>query len=230
MLKSIALSAVFSAMFSIVLQSSLLAADVDTSNQYQSKQNVPFDWNGRYAGVQIGSAAGSADFSIDGFGLVTSASPDGIVAGVLAGVNWHSDNFLVGIEGDANYANIDDTGAGIMSVKFNTEAFASLRVRFGITNDNLLLYGTAGGAYIRASHQANTFGVVFDNDNSGFTTTWGGGVEYAFDNRVTLRLDFRHYDNYGKSYGLQQTVQSILPPHSVSTEMDVVSVALTKFF
>ncbi len=227
MLKRLVLSTAISL---VIITVPIAAKAADNFPGTQTREVVPFDWNGRYAGVQIGSAAQTTEFIIPGFGLISSANPTGITAGVLAGYNWSANNLLLGVEADANYANIEDSSNGIISGTYTTDVFASLRMRFGVTNDNLLVYGTAGGAYISTSHAANIFGQAFETDNSGFTATWGAGVEYAFDSRVTLRLEFRRYEEYGINHDVQQLAQAVLAAHRATTRMDVVTIGLTKFF
>lgn len=225
MLKRLLLSTAFS----LVLQNGTMAAELPDSTD-GSAISVPFDWNGRYGGLQIGVWDQFSEFTIDGFGLVTSANATGVLAGGFVGINWHANNVLLGFEADANLVTAEASGAGFIPVTFRTQAFASLRARLGVTRDNLLLFGTAGGAYVRAGHDANAFGAVFELDDSGFTTTWGVGLEMAFKNRTTMRIEYRSFHEIGNDHGQQIQSQSVLGAHSVSSRMDVVTVGLSRFF
>ena len=221
------------ASLSFVVYSGTQAADATppTLDENQVNQDIPFDWNGRYLGLQAGNARYHSEYSIDGFGVFSTADTHGLVAGVLAGINWHSDGILLGIEADANYADLSADSAGLLfPSEYTVDAFASIRGRIGITYDNLLIYASGGAAYIWANYDTNAFGASFNSDNSGFTPVWGGGVEYAFDNRTTLRLDFRHYEDYGVDQPNQQSGQISLFGHTINARMDVVTVALTKLF
>lgn len=225
MLKRLLLSTAFS----LVLQNGAIATELP-DNTDGSAINVPFDWNGRYGGLQIGVWDQFSEFTIDGFGLVTSANASGVIAGGFVGTNWHASNVLLGIEADANFVTAEASGAGFIPVTFRTQAFTSLRARLGVTHDNLLLFGTVGGAYVRAGHDANAFGAVFELDDSGFTTTWGAGLEMAFKNRTTMRIEYRGFHEISNDYGQQILSQSVLGAHSVSSRMDVVTVGLSRFF
>jgi len=225
MLKRLLLSTAFS----LVLQNVAMAAELP-ENTDGSAISVPFDWNGRYGGLQVGVWDQFSEFTIDGFGLVTSANATGVVAGGFVGINWHANNVLLGLEADANLVTAEASGTGFLPVTFRTEAFASLRARFGVTNDNMLLFGTLGGAYVQAGHDANAFGALFELDDSAFTTTWGVGLEMAFENRTTLRIEYRGFHKINNNYGQQTLSQSVLGPHTVSSRMDVITIGMSKFF
>ena len=78
------------------------------------------------------------------------------VAGVHAGYNWQaSPSFLVGVEGDFNWAGFRNDTTACLSVGGNEclttssklDNFGTLRARFGLTSDRALVYVTAGPAY-----------------------------------------------------------------------------------
>ena len=69
---------------------------------------------------------------------------DGFVGGVFAGYNLQNGLFVYGIEGDVGYSGVKGDN-GITETKSGFEG--SLRGRMGVAvTDDVLLYGTAGGA------------------------------------------------------------------------------------
>src|SRR5262249_30367957 len=75
---------------------------------------------------------------------------------------------------------------------------ASIRGRFGYAADRWLLYVTGGGAWGQIEHTVGpifgtTYGPVSGNDTrSGWVI--GGGLEYAFTNNWTGRIEYLFYD------------------------------------
>ncbi|WP_158658825.1 TonB-dependent siderophore receptor [Methylocystis bryophila] len=147
------------------------------------------DWTGPYAGLQVGIGFGDNDgkFSYltpDGFGgspsFVTNAY--GVIAGAHLGYNKQFDNWVVGLEGSTDVANLERLGllawnnpAGGMSCPFlvqyttvgcggtinahiQTLFQGSLRARAGYAWNRLLLYGTGGLALGDFNLQSNMGG------------------------------------------------------------------------
>jgi outer membrane immunogenic protein len=169
-----------------------------------------FTWTGFYVGAQIGYGWNANDNDIvlpTGF-VVQSGdfgdSGDGFLAGVHAGYNYQIGSFVVGLEGDIEGVFGDDDDdlviVGPGGVVFTNYGFAgnaldwqgSIRARAGFAFDRALIYATGGFAFAGVS---DGFGLVGDNDDTLTGWTLGAGIEYAFTNNLTTRLEYR-YTNY----------------------------------
>jgi outer membrane immunogenic protein len=143
--------------------------------------------------------------------------PTGAVGGVQAGYNYQMGRFVAGIEADFSgsamsgsksvspilYTN-GSTVPGAVSASETTNWFGTLRPRLGFTvPPALLIYGTGGLAYGNVSYSANTnfsppgnetYPASFSKTQVGWTA--GGGLEYAFSKRWTLKAEYL-YMNLG---------------------------------
>jgi outer membrane immunogenic protein len=133
-----------------------------------------FTWTGFYGGINVGY----------GFGQFTGAgaaldNADGFLGGLQAGYNYQINNIVVGLEGDWQLANIEDGPASI-------ENFGTVRARLGFAADRFMPYVTGGYAF------ANTDVA----GESGFHNGWtvGAGVEYAWTDNITTKLEGLYAD------------------------------------
>jgi outer membrane immunogenic protein len=138
------------------------------------------------------------------------------MGGVQAGVNYQTGRFVLGLEADVSVfseANTTtfatrffspiDSSLVTTQVRSRLDYLGTARWRLGATFDHLLVYATAGLAlghvnysvayeeeaargfpYIGAG-QANTIHIGY---------VIGGGLEYAFTNRLSLKAEYLYYD------------------------------------
>jgi outer membrane immunogenic protein len=175
--------------------------------------NAGYGWNTTtgdyfcsYAGV-VGDVGCSTPVS----GVV---KPRGGLFGVQAGYNWQRNRIVYGIEADIQWSGIKDSASapvqcclpqlgesvGVFSASANLEWFGTLRGRLGFAAfDRGLIYGTGGLIY---GHESVSALVAFPGGtsysaSSGSTRTgWtlGGGLEYAFTQNVTGKIEGLYYD------------------------------------
>lgn len=143
-------------------------------------------WTGPYAGVTVGYG-----FS----GKVTEPGnrigTNGWMGGAFGGYQMQNGMFVYGVEGDINYSGVDGDNGG---VEAKTRLDGSIRARAGVAvTDDVLLYGTAGGA---AERQTLTSGGVKDT-NVALGYTVGAGVDAKLTDQVFGRVEYR-YTDYGK--------------------------------
>jgi outer membrane immunogenic protein len=205
--------------------SSALAADLAVAPVYKAgppPRALVYNWTGCYVGAQVGYAwqrdRDNETFTANGGGSPFSpaptniAQPDGVKAGGYTGCNWQTDNPLVlGIEGDAEYANLKGSATFPNTPDFyesRTNFQASLRGRIGYAVDRALLYATGGLAWanIKERDIAGTTGLT--NEISTTRTGWtvGAGLEYAFGDRWLGRVEYRYSD-----FGTLQYQPAVFP-------------------
>jgi outer membrane immunogenic protein len=139
-----------------------------------------FTWTGFYVGVNAGYGwnDGTNVTFPDGTVISTNGNDDGgFVGGAQIGYNYQIGSFVVGLEGDIQYADFGDNRydfgtAGIFE-DGSDDWFGTVRARAGVAFDRALVYATGGFA--------------FADDRAGWTL--GGGLEYAFTNNLTAKVE-----------------------------------------
>jgi outer membrane immunogenic protein len=189
-----------------------------------------FSWTGWYVGVHVGGAWGTKEWSdpifteFDGFTTFVDSFPDlttnnygvnGFLGGVQIGYNYQSGPWVWGVEAQASWAGIRGSDAcfffGKGTCKTNVDALGSFALRFGGTIDRAMLYVKGGLAWAYERHAINTF--FFGGKGSGDSATvttetkhwrWGGmlgaGVEFAFTNSISGKLEYNYMDFGTRTY------------------------------
>jgi outer membrane immunogenic protein len=139
-----------------------------------------FTWTGFYVGVNAGYGWNANDSITVGGVRFDLDDEGGFVGGAQAGYNYQIGSFVVGLEGDIQYADFggddrfDFDGDGILDDDFNTsDWFGTVRARAGVAFDRALIYATGGFA--------------FADNATGWTV--GGGLEYAFTNNLSAKIE-----------------------------------------
>jgi outer membrane immunogenic protein len=187
-----------------------------------------FTWTGFYAGINAGygfsddnnrnsvgtftATPGSLTPPLAGYtgvvsnGFTGSDSNDGFVGGGQIGYNYQFGNWVIGIEADAQWADMNNSRnggivtltppvrgfVGAQNANFGgIDWFGTVRGRVGYAWDRFLVYGTGGFAYGGADNRNNDGFDGFRNRNDSTRTGWtaGGGVEYAFTPSWTAKIE-----------------------------------------
>lgn len=183
--------AVASVVFSFISSSSAadLPRPVYKAPAYYSPEPV-FTWTGFYIGINGGYGwsrfTGTGTFGSD------TVTAKGWLGGATAGYNYQMGRFVLGVEGDFDWANVKyDTPlfAGTLTLKNNY--FITAAARFGYAFDRTLLYGKVGAAWTRDKWDGNdgAGGTVTATSNR---TGWmlGAGVEYAIWQNISAKLEY----------------------------------------
>ncbi|WP_210488882.1 outer membrane protein [Microvirga antarctica] len=153
-----------------------------------------FTWTGFYVGVNAGYGwANDNNSYIDPvFGNVGNNNDGGFVGGGQIGYNYQMGQFVIGLETDIQYADLGNNNSRyIGEANFgrgsDNEFFGTTRARVGVAFDRFMVYATGGIAYA----------------DSDFGWTAGGGVEYAFTNNLTAKLEglYVNLDSNDRYYG-----------------------------
>jgi outer membrane immunogenic protein len=165
---------------------------------------VPFyNWTGFYIGINGGGALGSSNWSDPIDGSSGNFSPSGFLIGGTVGANYQIGSFVLGVEGDGDWTNLDGTttNAGCAGVGCETRSnwLATVRGRAGWAWDRVLFYGTGGAAF--ANVQAGAGALPFGSSTqTGWTA--GAGVEYAFTPNWTAKVEYLFVDLANASCGV----------------------------
>jgi outer membrane immunogenic protein len=174
--------------------SSAMAADLPTRKappapaQYYAPP--AFSWTGFYVGVNGGWGGGTSGGV---FG-----NPNGGLVGGTVGYNYQIGQFVVGLEGDWDWADLNKSGSILGTAYSNkVDSVLTARARAGYAIDRALLYVTAG--YAGAEDKVSMPGSFSSTDwRSG--GAFGAGIEYAFTNNISAKAEYIYAPFESKSY------------------------------
>jgi outer membrane immunogenic protein len=183
-----------------------------------------FTWTGFYVGVNAGynwsDSKGVVAFNpsaaipaATGTALLPgnfSNGGDGFIGGAQIGYNYQMGQFVVGLEADINFTDNKKsvsytspvvTGlTGVSAAQTELEYLGTVRARLGVTFNRALVYATGGLAYGEVK-SSTAFAVtpgplLWAGQKSDTRTGWalGGGVEYAFTNNLSAKVEYLYYD------------------------------------
>ena len=155
-----------------------------------------FSWTGFYVGVHGGY--GWSNFSgTDPTGTAT-AQAKGWLAGGQLGYNYQTGSFVIGVEGDFSWSDVKNVqpnplGLGGGQASLKNDYFATAALRLGYAFDRWLVYGKGGAAWTRDKFDI-TNGVGGFANGTFNRVGWmaGGGVEYAFWNNVSAKIEYNY--------------------------------------
>ncbi len=173
---------------------SALAADLPTRKTPPAPSPVyvppTFTWTGFYLGVNGGYGFGGG--SGGDFG-----GPSGGLVGATGGYNYQIGQFVAGVESDIDWADMTKSGVNIAGpYSTRIDSLFTARARAGVALDRALLFVTGG--YAGADQNVSISGI-------GSQSSWrsagviGGGLEYAFTNNISAKVEYLYAPFAGKS-------------------------------
>jgi outer membrane immunogenic protein len=178
-----------------VLAMASLANAADLPRQMYSKAPPPmaapyYNWTGFYIGINGGGAWGTSSWD-----STRSFDVSGGMIGGTVGYNWQTGPWVLGVEGDLDWASVKGSTAAIGCVTANCSTentwLGTVRGRVGYAFDRWMPYITGGVAFggVDANQAPFTGG-------SSTQVGWaaGAGVEFAVMNNVTAKVEYLHYD------------------------------------
>ena len=197
----------------LALSMSAKAADVGAQPRVYTPPPVyvpppVFNWTGFYVGGNFGGAWNHQSVTDSLFGLnFSNASNDGaFMGGGQVGFNYQFSNVVLGVEWDidwiGNNNNITNNGISVPGigparVSSNNGWITTLAARFGVTYDNWLFYGKAGGGWVGNTNMTITNATtgasvtIFDNNTS---SGWlvGAGIEWALASNWSVKIEYNY--------------------------------------
>jgi len=167
------------------------------------------DWSGFYLGLHAGYS--SLDPNSPDISLIQPDS-DGFSGGGHVGFNYMlSEMFLLGIEGDFSFTDLDATALcdnPIWDCNAGADWTATIRARAGVHYNNLLIYATGGAAFIDYNGYTQDGGFFPDSETlTGWTA--GGGVEFAWGNNLIFGVEalYMDFESANMQYDLPYPVE-----------------------
>jgi outer membrane immunogenic protein len=182
-------------------------------------------WNGCYVGLNAGGAWVNIDQRVDVPGITaieSSGNTSAFIGGGQIGCNWQRDpTWVFGLEGDIDYSSAKRTnnfsfvhGEDVVAQQRTKLLWLStVRARLGYVWNGSLIYATGGLAIgdidSCASATARNPGTgVVNGQFSGCDPTWrtgwtiGAGVEHAFTDKISAKLEYLYFDVGHVGYNL----------------------------
>src|SRR3984893_8077696 len=175
-------------------------------------------WTGVYVGAHVAGGWGQTNWN-SATGLLgalsdsvfaQSGTANGFVIGGQIGANYQIGAWVMGVEADAGWADIDGNArcatSGAIATSFTChtriDGLGTLTVRYGETFGNLLVYGKGGAAWDREEHQAveglQTPTTIFSGNATRWGWTVGAGLEYAFTPAWSGKVEY-DYLSFGNA-------------------------------
>jgi outer membrane immunogenic protein len=157
-----------------------------------------FSWSGAYAGLNGGwGLSRSPNSYSEGGGWIPeeNVDGDGWLGGGHIGFNWQSGAYVGGAEADILATGIkgDDRDIGGATNEMALPWIATFRLRGGYAVDRTLFFVTGGAALAKIeSNVLDTSGDDQSKNQWGWTV--GAGIEHAYANSWTGRLEYRYID------------------------------------
>ena len=166
------------------------------------------NWTGFYLGVNGGGARGRSS-QTDLFGVTSGVYKQngGLVGVTYGGGNWQTGRFVIGFEGDYDFADLNGSLTspvlcslnGGVTCFTNVKSLATDRVRAGVDVNGWLLFATAGAAFGRVNAGQNPcgpdpFGGVSCGEKTRSGWVAGAGVEKTFAPHWSAKIEYLHFD------------------------------------
>jgi outer membrane immunogenic protein len=202
-------ASVIAAAIAIGLTQVAIAADLPTRPVYKQAEIVPigFSWTGCYVGLNLGGASDRHRYVTNGLDPTITAGEDAgrhtaatVTAGGQAGCDYQLGPMVVGFEGMADWADLNDShfvqapGVGV-TLSSHTKWFATATGRIGYAIDRSLIYVKGGGAWIDLKESVAATGVTVD-DGGRTRTGWtaGAGWEFSFMPNWSAKIEYNYMD------------------------------------
>jgi outer membrane immunogenic protein len=174
-----------------------------------------YNWGGVYIGINDGYGFGQSDWTFAGAPTGNFDIKGPLVGGTL-GANFQSGAIVFGIEGDGDWSNIKGSSSSTNAICGSCQTantwLATLRGRLGVAWDRVLLYGTGGGAAgtINTSVPALPANVpplaAGSSGSTEFGWAAGAGVEVAFTDNITMKVEYLYVDLQNGSFACTAAV------------------------
>jgi outer membrane immunogenic protein len=153
-----------------------------------------YNWTGFYVGVNGGYGWGTTTGTALPVATGGNVNLTGGLVGGTLGYNFQMGSWVLGLEADYDWANIN--GTTTLGGTFTINSLGSARGRLGYAWNNVLLYGTGGFAWGSATGAG--FGVTESHTHTGWAA--GGGLEYGVTRNLSLKGEYLYTSLSAQNY------------------------------
>ncbi len=175
-----------------------------------------FSWTGFYVGVNGGYGTGN----FDNLGGTVFGDPSGGLVGGTVGYNYQINQFVVGLEGDLDWADIEKSQTFLngSNGKATLDSLGHVLGRLGFAYDRALFYVAGGyaGGDVHGTFNDVPLGLALSNSawQSGYAV--GAGIEYAVTNNISVKAQYL-YSQLGDTTYFGGTPDSVKTGLAVNT-------------
>jgi len=168
---------------------------------------VPWSWTGCYIGGHVGGGFANTHWSDPTIGDVEFANhdADGLLGGGQIGCNYQTGIWVLGVEADASWADLNGSSLDALSLDTLTDHtkvdfLGTVTGRAGVTWDHALFYAKGGAAW-----EHDRLAVTFNPTGQTLATaddvmwgwTVGAGIEYALTRNWSAKVEY-DYLGFGR--------------------------------
>lgn len=218
----------------VLAAGALPAAAADLAARPYTKAPPPivsplYNWSGFYLGINGGGGWNRSSWDIAGADEGSHTGSGGTVGGQI-GYRWQFGTWVLGLEGQGNWADISGSNANLLIVGLRdhskVEAFGLFTGQIGYAFDNALLY-LKGGAAVTGSKYRTTILATGAFNDSANDTRWGGsigaGLEYAFAPNWSVGIEYDHLFMGKRSVDFYNGAGVLTSTDSIRQDIDLVT-------
>jgi len=156
------------------------------------------------------------------------------MGGGQIGFNYQYASWVIGAEADFDWVG-NNNGNGVTAigplghgfqVVSNDTRIATLAARFGFAADRALFYGKAGGGWVgnngfTITDLTTDQALVGSNSNTASGWLIGAGIEYAFTNNWTMKVEYDYVWLSGRTFTLPGIVIPALAGDTIASDDNV---------
>jgi outer membrane immunogenic protein len=156
-----------------------------------------YDWTGFYIGINGGGASSRNCWDIVGLREGCHDASGGLVGGQI-GYRWQSANFVFGIEGQGDWADLKASStSAVVGAPFTNQtkinAVGLITGQVGYAWNNVLWYVKGGAAVTDSKYNGFVAGALFDQASE---ARWGGavgtGLEFGVSPNWSVAVEYDH--------------------------------------
>jgi len=210
---------------SLLSAQSAIAADMPIKASPMAPIATVYSWTGFYVGADLGIGWSKKDWdNLLGFpNSVITTNATGVLAGGQVGYNHQIGAFVLGIEGQWDWANLkgsSDCQNPAATCEARIDSIASITGRVGYAWDRTLVYVKGGGAWVHDKYNAffkATPAVAANASETRGGAVVGVGLEYAFLANWSARVEYDYYAlgtrnvtfSDGSTLGMKENLQTV---------------------
>ena len=154
-----------------------------------------FSWTGIYVGINGGYGFGDSNWSTPRLVPTGNFNTDGFLVGGTIGGNYQWGQFVLGIEGDGDWTNLNGTTFGTavcIGAVAQPRAIGSPRCAAAPAMRSTASWSTGRAAPLSAISKLLRLPALQHSTQIGWTA--GGGVEFAFTPNLTAKVEYLYVD------------------------------------
>ena len=150
-----------------------------------------YNWSGFYLGANLGGRWANGTLTIPGNNLYGGITE--FIGGGQVGYNFQAGHFLLGVEGDFDWAGFNHPPVPIPTLgSINHHWMGTAAGRLGIVNDRWLVFGKLGVGWAHHDISINLPGFPWSESITKSGLLAGGGIEYGFKSHWTVKLEYNY--------------------------------------